>query len=108
MLKEIRWIARSGKGSPRNRLIACILHVVLWPILLIPRLFWPRGARGREVARILLIRVDGIGDLAMSSAIFPSLRRQFPNAQIDLLTSRPSWCAAPACRRWSRGRACRY
>lgn len=87
MLKEIRRIMRSAKASPRNRLIACILHVVLWPILLIPRLFWPRRARGGDPARILLIRVDGIGDLAMSSASFPSLRRQFPTAQIDLLTS---------------------
>jgi heptosyltransferase-2 len=87
MLKEIRRIMRSAKASPRNRLLACFLHVVLWPILLLPRLFWPRGLRGRPIARILLIRIDGIGDLAMSSAIFPSLRRQFPNAQIDLLTS---------------------
>jgi heptosyltransferase-2 len=91
MLKEIRRIMRSAKASPRNRLIACILHVLLWPILLIPRLFWPRRSRAAAAAaapsRILLIRVDGIGDLAMSSAIFPSLRRQFPTAQIDLLTS---------------------
>jgi lipopolysaccharide heptosyltransferase II len=31
--------------------------------------------------------MDGIGDLAMTSAIFPSIRKRYPTAQIDLLTS---------------------
>ena len=36
------------------------------------------------MSRILLIRVDGIGDLAMSLAIFPALRRRFPEARITV------------------------
>lgn len=91
MAGEIQRILRSGRGSPRNRLLACLIHVLLWPLLLVPRLFWPRrdrcpGALGPD-ARILLIRVDGIGDLTMSAAIFPALRKKFPRARIDLLTS---------------------
>jgi hypothetical protein len=67
MLKEVRRIMRWAKASPRNRLIACILHVVLWPVLSIPRLFWPpRRARGRQVSRKQLIPVEGKGDLALS------------------------------------------
>jgi lipopolysaccharide heptosyltransferase II len=77
---------RHAKGSSRKRMLVCFLHIALWPILLIPRIFFPRRRHG-AVSRILLIRIDGIGDLVMSSAIFPSLRRHFPNARIDLLTS---------------------
>src|SRR5436305_1647873 len=96
MIGEVRRIARVGKGSRRNRRFVSALHVALWPMLLVPRLFWPPRRRRRELrelrelrefSKILLIRVDGIGDLAMSAAVFPSLRRRFPGARIDLLTS---------------------
>ena len=60
MLKEIRRIMRSAKASPRNRLIACILHVLLWPILLIPRLFWPRRSFRRYPGTILVEVLDPI------------------------------------------------
>ncbi|HMB96286.1 MAG TPA: glycosyltransferase family 9 protein, partial [Tepidisphaeraceae bacterium] len=89
MFGEIRRILHTGKGSPRKRPIAALLHATLWPILLIPRLFWPR--RRSETLppspRILLIRIDGIGDLAMSSASFSALRKRYPDSEIDLLTS---------------------
>jgi lipopolysaccharide heptosyltransferase II len=86
MFHEMARIRRWGKGARGKRLAVAIIHLTLWPVLLIPRLFWPRR-KGAALSRILLIRVDGIGDLAMSLAIFPALRRRFPNAQIDLLTS---------------------
>jgi len=86
MFTELRRIIHSAKASDRNRRIAAVLHVVLWPVLLIPRLLWPWRRRG-AIERILLIRVDGIGDLAMCAAIFPGLRQKFPHAQIDLLSS---------------------
>lgn len=82
----MRRIRRYGKGAPRKRLAVALLHFALWPVLLLPRLFWPRRKPG-EISRILLIRIDGIGDLAMSRAIFPALRQRFPDARIDLLTS---------------------
>lgn len=89
MLKELRRIMTWGKGSPRKRILICLSHVLLWPLLLVPRLFWPwrRRAPLGDNPRILLIRIDGIGDLAMSSAIFPALRSRYPNGRIDLLTS---------------------
>jgi lipopolysaccharide heptosyltransferase II len=89
MFDEIKRIMRTSKGSPRNRPIAAFLHVALWPILLIPRLFWPRRRSKTLPAcpKILLIRIDGIGDLAMSSGSVSALRKKFPDAQIDLLTS---------------------
>lgn len=78
-----------GKGARRKRIAAAVLHVVLWPLLLIPRCFWPWRGKGAisSGSRILLIRMDGIGDLAMSSAALSALRRQYPGARIDLLTS---------------------
>jgi lipopolysaccharide heptosyltransferase II len=52
-------------------------------------LFWPRRALQAvpDLPRILLIRIDGIGDLTMSATIFPALRRRFPGGTVDLLTS---------------------
>lgn len=87
MLKQARRIVREGKGSPGKRWVVAGLHIALWPVFFLPRLVWPRRQRSNNVDRILLIRMDGIGDLAMSAAIFPALRRQFPAARIDLLTS---------------------
>lgn len=80
---------RTGKGSPRKRMVASFFHVVFWPILALASLFWPRRRLRTLPAnpRLLLMRVDGIGDLAMSSAIFPSIRRTFPGATVDLLAS---------------------
>jgi lipopolysaccharide heptosyltransferase II len=82
-------IMQSGKGTRAKRLVVCVLHVVLWPILLIPRMFWPRRSLQAvpDSPRILLIRIDGIGDLTMSATIFPALRRRFPGGTVDLLTS---------------------
>lgn len=87
MLNEIARIVKSAKASRKNRILAATLHVILWPVLLVPRLLWPWKKKASEPSKILLIRIDGIGDLAMCAAIFPSLRRRFPAAQIDLLTS---------------------
>lgn len=88
MIVEAWSIWKNGKGQARKRLVAGMLHIAFWPILLIPRLFWPKRRRPQNISRIMLIRMDGIGDLAMSAAIFPALRHHFPHAQIDLLTSK--------------------
>ena len=87
MLGDLRRIVKFRKGSRRKRYVVALLHVLLWPVLSIPRLVWPRRRRTDVPRRIFLARVDGIGDLAMTAAVFPSLRRQFPDAEIDLLVS---------------------
>jgi lipopolysaccharide heptosyltransferase II len=89
MPSELRRIMQVGKGTRAKRIVVCVLHVLLWPILLIPRMFWPRRSLNTvpDAPRILLIRIDGIGDLTMSATIFPGLRRRFPGGKVDLLTS---------------------
>jgi lipopolysaccharide heptosyltransferase II len=87
MLDGLKRIAKYGKGSPRNRQMACAVHVALWPLLLVASAFWPARRRSRTISRILLIRIDGIGDLAMSSSSIRALRERYPDAQIDLITS---------------------
>ncbi|QOV91732.1 glycosyltransferase family 9 protein [Humisphaera borealis] len=80
-------IAASPKlNDPRKRRIVILLDALVRPFrglltMLSPK---PRGGRPR---RILLIRMDGIGDLMMSTAIFSALRDQYPGARIDLLCS---------------------
>jgi len=53
------------------------------------KLFWPkrRTVISENPSRILLIRVDGIGDLVMVIGAIWALRQQHPGAKIDLLTS---------------------
>jgi lipopolysaccharide heptosyltransferase II len=64
-------------------------RIVTLPLLVWPPGLWPRR-RPRPLgagSRILLMRVDGIGDFIMTTALFPALRRAYPDAQIDLVCS---------------------
>jgi len=77
----------------KKRALALMLHYALRPAFDIHRL--SRGLRvtgGRrfgEMKKVLLIRIDGLGDMAMSAPVFSSVRKVFPNARITLLTA--SW-----------------
>jgi lipopolysaccharide heptosyltransferase II len=86
MFDTLRQMARTPKVlDPKRRALILALHaagrVVLWPFARVGRIPAnpPQG--------ILLMRVDGIGDFAMTSALFPALRRAYPDARIDLLCS---------------------
>lgn len=40
------------------------------------------------IKRILVIKPRAIGDVLLSTAVLPNLRRQFPTAQIDFLVEK--------------------
>src|SRR5947209_3830958 len=86
MFDALRQMARTPKVlDPRRRALIIALHVIGQVVL---RPF----ARVRRIPadpprRILLMRADGVGDFAMTSALFPALRRAYPEARIDLLCS---------------------
>lgn len=61
IIGSLLWLGRRGKPTPA-------LH---------PRSFHPR--------RILIIRLDLIGDLVMSLTVVRTLKRTYPDAEIDLL-----------------------
>lgn len=42
------------------------------------------------INKILVIKLRAIGDVLLSTAVLPNLRRAFPDAHIDFLTERPS------------------
>ena len=44
------------------------------------------GTAGVERERILIIRLSAIGDIVLATPLLRSLRRQFPSAQIDVVT----------------------
>lgn len=44
-----------------------------------------------KVKKILLIKLRGIGDVVLSTTTFENLRNNFPNAEIDFLTEKPSY-----------------
>jgi ADP-heptose:LPS heptosyltransferase len=47
----------------------------------------PEGSIPREAARVLVVQLDHLGDAVMTTSILPALRRQFPQAQIDVLAA---------------------
>ncbi|MGB3242325.1 MAG: glycosyltransferase family 9 protein, partial [Candidatus Omnitrophota bacterium] len=60
--------------------------VISWPF----KVFNPPEVP-RKLSRILLMRMDHIGDIIMATAVLKPLREAFPEAQIDLIVS--SWGA---------------
>ncbi len=44
----------------------------------------------RDIRKILLIKLKGIGDVVLSTIVFDNLRETFPDAAIDFLTEPPS------------------
>lgn len=72
----------------RKRRIVVLIDRCLRPFRWVFRLAGPSISHAPGTPRrILLIRMDGIGDLMMSTAIFPALRQRYPQARIDLLCS---------------------
>jgi len=45
----------------------------------------PAGERADKISRILVIRIDGLGDLILSLPLIDSLRAAYPDAKIDIL-----------------------
>jgi lipopolysaccharide heptosyltransferase II len=45
--------------------------------------------RNKNIKTVLIQRLDGMGDLILSTPLFPALRKVFPNAQITLAV--PNW-----------------
>ena len=48
-----------------------------------------------KIERILLIRVDRIGDVLISTPVIRQLRNHFPTTRIDLLLGHKNWMVAP-------------
>lgn len=88
MIASFRRIARNPKTQEsRIRYVAMAFHAAAWVVSLPQRLFGRGPGPLPERPRILLIRVDGVGDLVMSAGLFGALRAAYPDARIDLLTS---------------------
>jgi ADP-heptose:LPS heptosyltransferase len=74
--------------NKKKRLLLYALNAVLW------LLFLPKRAFGKSVnfkslsaKKILLVRLDYIGDVVMTSPSFSFMRHRFPKAEITLLTN---------------------
>ncbi|MFZ2959383.1 MAG: glycosyltransferase family 9 protein [Candidatus Ozemobacteraceae bacterium] len=81
--------------AAKNRLIALVVHYLFKACHSVYRCFSPREAPpAREIhahfpphPSILLVRIDGLGDLIMSSPIIGELKKRFPDSKITLLTA---------------------
>jgi lipopolysaccharide heptosyltransferase II len=87
----------SGRGRYHNysrgaRVIAGMLDLAFRPLEPLLKLAAPRGEAPPVPRSILVVRLDHLGDLLMTTPAIAALRRTFPDARIDLL-------AAP----WGRG-----
>ena len=79
--------------DPRERRIVAVADRVLAIGAAVARL-WPRRAPASPPQRILLLRLERIGDLLMSAAAIESVRAHAPGASIDLVVG--SWNTAIA------------
>lgn len=74
-------------------------HPAYWPFLfcidVIGYLFcwWPRLVKWKEPSSVLVIRLEHMGDVILTTPLFAALRRRFPHARIDVMV-RPSAAAA--------------
>jgi len=77
----------------RKRVAARLFHEVGAVLYRVGRALAPRraglGVRGEQPRRILVIRVDHIGDVVMSTPLFRALRERYPRAHLTAMVG--SW-----------------
>ena len=70
---------RAWAGSPR------VTHAVMEPFFRLAGFRRHRGIELAEAKRILVVRLDAIGDTVLNTAFLRELRRNAPEAKIDLV-----------------------
>ncbi len=75
----------------KNRVIAFFVHYLLM-LLLLPYLFVTSFRKNGSITpgnirKLLIIRMDGLGDIVMSTSVFKAIREIFPDSHITLLTT---------------------
>ena len=99
-LKEITLINISLQRIPvrKNRINALIIHYVLKAGFLFYRLFRLNSSHKQKelpigrIRKILIVRIDGLGDIVMSTPAFRALRNIFCDSYITLLSA--NWSKA--------------
>jgi lipopolysaccharide heptosyltransferase II len=91
---DVRWELRK-KGIRASKMVLsaclyvcmCVVGAVLWPGRggRDGKKFAPPSPRAAQPRRILVIRLDLIGDLVLSMTVVRVLKRTYPGAEIDLL-----------------------
>jgi len=75
----------------KNRVIAFFVHYLLM-LLLLPYLFVTSFRKkgsitSGNIRKLLIIRMDGLGDIVMSTPVFKAIREIFPDSHITLLAA---------------------
>ena len=73
--------------SARARRIARVLDLVSLPLLPLLRRLAPRGASASRPRSILVVRLDHLGDVLMSTPAIAALRNAFPESRIEVLVA---------------------
>ncbi len=79
--------SRYRNYSARARWIAWGLDVAAAPVLPLARRLAPRGPATSPPRSILAIRLDHLGDVLMSTPALAALRREHPEARLDVLAA---------------------
>jgi len=80
--------------SRRACLLAWGIDRAAWPLAPLLRLAAPRGTAADPPRSILVVRLDHLGDVLMTTPAIGALRRAYPAARIDLLAA--GWGRAAA------------
>lgn len=71
--------------SQRAKILAWLMDLIFKPIYALLKFLSLKGKHKGKVDKILLVRLDHIGDLLMATPAISALRKKFPKALIDLL-----------------------
>ncbi len=86
-------IARPRSGLKKNSIkIAKFIYLLVeWPFELLGDVlfFWKRLGKGgiRDPRKILIVKVDQLGDVLFSTLLLPAIKLKYPGARIDYLVN---------------------
>ena len=75
----------------RNEIIGYIYlrlrNIVLRSLLLFTKAYSSEELSGIDISNVLVVKLDRIGDMVMTTPIFRALKKGWPNAQISVLVN---------------------
>jgi ADP-heptose:LPS heptosyltransferase len=84
LLAGVAWLRRDGSAEDHLRTAAIALHDDLLQLLAAgQRRFGPRP--GSDIDRILIVKLDRIGDMVNTTPVFDALKALFPRARLDVV-----------------------
>lgn len=74
-----------------------VKYIFMRSVQWITKCIWIEQSLGSDVRKILLVRLDDIGDMVMTSSFIRELRRNYPNAYIEIVVKQGTYDLVKYC-----------